>query len=322
MPIPVPGALSRLLAVRSLLDHPLTQRHSLDAALIHRLAGTPRCGDLTVRQVAEPPVLAEMGEAAAVGLPVSEDIGWRLGHSLGHALEQGVRLWLCEVPRQAPERIARILGEDLIHVVSLDRPDERGEPAPTVVVAVSPLHLVLALARRSEETREYLRVVLEGLDTLRCPRRAIVALRAAGVPVLERPPALRLILNPRFIAYVVIFVYSSLRALPVAFVPGFHGHWWVLWIIDIVTAVPYTWGLVEMVAGSRIRWRLTGLVTALVTFVIPYVYFWSQGEGYPRIVVVVIVAIILGSMLLETVRWLRDRTIVRGLKAPPSPGGA
>ena len=42
------------------------------------------------------------------------------------------------------------------------------------------------------------------------------------------------------LAYVVVFIYSSLRALPVAFVPGFRGQWWVLWLIDILTTVPYT----------------------------------------------------------------------------------
>ena len=61
--------------------------------------------------------------------------------------------------------------------------------------------------------------------TLRCPHRAIAALRAAGVAVMERAATVRLARNPVALAYVVVFIYSSLRALPVAFVPGFRGQW-------------------------------------------------------------------------------------------------
>ena len=95
--------------------------------------------------------------------------------------------------------------------------------AGTVVIAISPLELVLSLAGRSEASRGYLREVLEGVDTLRCPHRAIAALRAAGVAVMERAATVRLARNPVALAYVVVFIYSSLRALPVAFVPGFRG---------------------------------------------------------------------------------------------------
>ena len=67
------------------------------------------------------------------------------------------------------------------------------------------------------------------MDTLRCPHRAIAALRAAGVTVMERAATVRLARNPVALAYVVVFIYSSLRALPVVFVPGFRGQWWVLY---------------------------------------------------------------------------------------------
>ena len=121
------------------------------------------------------------------------------------------------------------------------------------------------------------------------------------------------------LAYVVVFIYSSLRALPVAFVPGFRGQWWVLWLIDILTAVPYTWGIVEMVAGRRLRWRLLGLATTLLTFLAPYVYFWIHGRDSPPGVLAIVVAMIVGSAGLEAARWWRDRVIVRGLEeAAPS----
>jgi len=324
---PRPTPLTRLLTARSVLDHPQVRRHPLDAAQIRDLAGMARCGDLTVRQVATPSVLSDLASTTAADLLAPDDVGWHLGHSLAHALEHGVRLWLCEVDRDATGRIAAVLGEDLIHVVSLDSGLDGGTgldgrtgldggtaSAGTVVIAVSPLELVLSLAGRSEASRGYLREVLEGVDTLRCPHRAIAALRAAGVAVMERPATVRLARNPVALAYVVVFIYSSLRALPVAFVPGFRGQWWVLWLIDILTAIPYTWGIVEMVAGRRLRWRLLGLATTLFTFLAPYVYFWIHGRDSPPGVLAIVVLMIVGSAGLEAVRWWRDRVIVRGLE--------
>ena len=327
MPPPRPAPFTRLLTARSVLDHPQARSHPLDAARIRDLAGVARCGDLSARQVAVPPVLSDLASTTTADLLTPDDVGWRLGHSLEHALEHGVRLWLCEVDRDAPGRISAVLGEDLIHVVSLDSGLDGGTgldgrvgldggtaSAGTVVIAVSPLELVLSLAGRSEASRGYLREVLEGVDTLRCPHRAIAALRAAGVAVMERPATVRLARNPVALAYVVVFIYSSLRALPVAFVPGFRGQWWVLWLIDILTAIPYTWGIVEMVAGRRLRWRLLGLATTLFTFLAPYVYFWIHGRDSPPGVLAIVVLMIVGSAGLEAVRWWRDRVIVRGLE--------
>ena len=318
---PRPTPLTRLLTARSVLDHPQVRRHPLDAAQIRDLAGMARCGDLTVRQVATPSVLSDLASTTAADLLAPDDVGWHLGHSLAHALEHGVRLWLCEVDRDAPGRISAVLGEGLVHVVSFGPwpdggvgPDGADGPDGTTVIAVSPLALVLSLAERSETSREYLREVLEGVDTLRCPHRAIAALRAAGVAVMERAATVRLARNPVALAYVVVFIYSSLRALPVAFVPGFRGQWWVLWLIDILTAIPYTWGIVEMVAGRRLRWRLLGLATTLFTFLAPYVYFWIHGRDSPPGVLAIVVLMIVGSAGLEAVRWWRDRVIVRGLE--------
>lgn len=321
---PRPTPLTRLLTARSVLDHPQARNHPLDAARIRDLAGLARCGDLSARQVAVPQVLSDLASTTAADLLAPDDVGWHLGHSLAHALEHGVRLWLCEVDRDAPERISAVLGEDLVHVVSFEPWPDGGigsdgadGPDGTAVIAVSPLALVLSLAERSEASREYLRTVLEGVDTLRCPHRAIAALRAAGVAVMERPATVRLARNPVALAYVVVFIYSSLRALPVAFVPGFRGQWWVLWLIDILTAIPYTWGIVEMVAGRRLRWRLLGLATTLLTFLAPYVYFWIHGRDSPPGVLAIVAAMIVGSAGLEAVRWWRDRVIVRGLEEAP-----
>lgn len=314
---------TRALTVRSVLDGPLARRRRIDAARIRELAGVTRCGDLGVRQVVELPALADLATTTASQLRLPDGAGWRIGQALGHAIEQGVRLWLCEVTAEAVPLISRAIGDDLIHIVSLpeaepeNKPDvpATASPAPdgTVVIALSPLALLLALTDGDDDSRRYLRTVLAGVDTLRCSSRAIVALQRSGVEVVPRSRALRLLWNPVALAYLLVFVYSSLRAIPVAFVPGFHGQVWVLWTIDILTAIPYTWGLVEMVAGRRIRYRLLGLATTLVSFLAPYVYFWITGRDYPPWVITVVMAMIVGSAGLEALRWWRERLIVQGL---------
>jgi len=314
---------TRALTVRSVLDGPLARRRRIDAARIRELAGVTRCGDLGVRQVVELPALADLATTTASQLRLPDGAGWRIGQALGHAIEQGVRLWLCEVTAEAVPLISRAIGDDLIHIVSLpeaepeNKPDvpATASPAPdgTVVIALSPLALLMALTDGDDDSRRYLRTVLAGVDTLRCSSRAIVALQRSGVEVVPRSRALRLLWNPVALAYLLVFVYSSLRAIPVAFVPGFHGQVWVLWTIDILTAIPYTWGLVEMVAGRRIRYRLLGLATTLVSFLAPYVYFWITGRDYPPWVITVVMAMIVGSAGLEALRWWRERLIVQGL---------
>ena len=320
---------ARALTARSVLDQPLARRHRIDARRVRELAGVARCGDLGIRRVLELPALADLSTTTAPQLRLPDGAGWRLGQALGHALEQGVRLWLCEVAAEAVPLITRTIGDGLVHVVSLPGPidDDAAPgavpapaapgaapaPAETVVIAMSPLALLLALTDDGDDSRRYLRTVLAGVDTLRCSSRAIGALQRSGVEVVPRSRTLRMLWNPVALAYLVVFVYSSLRAVPVAFVPGFHGRVWVLWTIDVLTAIPYTWGLVEMVAGRRIRYRLLGLLTTLVTFLAPYAYFWTKGRNYPPEVIAVVVAMIVGSAGLEALRWWREQLIVRGL---------
>ena len=288
----------------------------------------------------ELPALADLATTTASQLRLPDGAGWRIGQALGHAIEQGVRLWLCEVTAEAVPLISRAIGDDLIHIVSLPEPiavpaadDSDGAAAPeaepenkpdvpataspapdgTVVIALSPLALLMSLTEGGGDSRRYLRTVLVGVDTLRCSSRAAWALRRSGVEAVQRSRTLRLLRNPVTLAYLLVFVYSSLRAIPVAFVPGFHGQVWVLWTIDVLTAVPYTWGLVQMVAGRRIRYRLLGLATTLITFMAPYVYFWTKGRDYPPEVIMTVVAMIVGSAGIEALRWWRERLIVQGL---------
>ena len=187
------------------------------------------------------------------------------------------------------------------------------------VVAVSPRHLLDEWSTGTPAQIGFLRTVLEGTDPLRVSRHTLAALREAGVDLVPRAEIVRLLHNPRFLAYATVFIYSSLRALPATFAPGFRGNPWVLWTIDIVTAVPYTWGIIAMVAGRRRRIRFTGFLVTLITFIAPYVYFFfagSHGDGnrYPGWVIMVVIGLVLATVLLEGGRWLRDVAVARGLR--------
>lgn len=304
-----PGLLSRLLVKRSLLELPLVRASVLDPHATLEASGAGRVGDLgSGSDVMELPLLAQLAHCPDTLLS-PDDLGWRLGNSLDHAVEQRTRLWLAQVPAVDVDRLRQVLGASVVHVVGPQ--DDQGQ----VVVGVHPADLVVELSDRGEAGQAFLRRCLEGTDTLRCSRRTLAAMRRAKVAFTERTLGRRALANPVVLAYVAVFTYSSLRALPVTFVPGFGGHVWVLWAIDVTTAVPYTWGILAMVTGRSLRKRLLGLVTTVVTFLSPYVYFWTQGRDYPHGVVAGVALMILGALALEALRWVRDAAVARGLRA-------
>ena len=275
-------------------------------------------GDLTRFNVAEVPELAHLSSPPELLAP--DEHGWALGHALSLAVEHGQRLWLSEVTPAQLERLRAVVGEELVHIASPDEPGDAGSDADgNVVVAVSPRRLLDEWATGTPAQISYLRTVLEGTDPLRVSRHTLAALREAEVELVPRAGIVRLLHNPRFLAYATVFIYSSLRALPAVYAPGFRGNPWVLWTIDIVTAVPYTWGIIAMVAGRRRRIRFTGFLVTLITFVAPYVYFFFAGgnggsNSYPQWVIMVVIGLVLATFLLEGGRWLRDVAVARGLR--------
>lgn len=191
------------------------------------------------------------------------------------------------------------------------------EAAELTPVAISPSTLVRVKLAGSDADRAWIRRHLEGVDSTRLSRADFAALQAGGVDILIRSDLYRTLHSPGFWAYAVVMAYSLCRALPVLWVPHFTGSIWVLWGIDVVTAVPYTWGVVTLVAGRTLGRRLFGLVVTLVTLMAPYVYFWTHGSGHPPIVDVVIGLLIAGAVLLEVGRWLRDRRVAAVVRGRP-----
>lgn len=292
-----------LITLRSILDLEIARSYQWDAATIIAISGVDRAGDLTTRIVEVPGSLSDI---AAEGFSPHSAAGHALSHELHDAIQRRVRLWIANIPTRDLPRLRDALGADIIHEAGVAHDGY-------TPVAMSPLELLEHWASGSDEQREFMRVAMAGLDTLTTSSHATHASRAVGGSIIERAGFLKLCRNPKFIAYVVVLVYSMARAVPVMYVPHFRGDWRILWAIDMITAIPYTWGLIEMVAGQKLWHRIVGAATAAVTFLAPYVYFLMYGRHAPPGVWTAIACIFFGGIFLEVFRYRRDRAVKKGL---------
>ena len=292
-----------LITLRSILDLEIARSYQWDAATIIAISGVDRAGDLTTRIVEVPGSLSDI---AAEGFSPHSAAGHALSHELHDAIQRRVRLWIADIPTRDLPRLRDALGADIIHEAGVARDGY-------TPVAMSPLELLEQWASGSDEQRDFMRVAMAGLDTLTTSSHATHASRAVGASIIERAGFLKLCRNPKFIAYVVVLVYSMARAVPVMYVPHFRGDWRILWAIDMITAIPYTWGLIEMVAGQKLWHRIVGAATAAVTFLAPYVYFLMYGRHAPPGVWTAIAFIFFGGIFLEVFRYRRDRAVKKGL---------
>jgi len=105
-----------LMALRSVTELPIAQRHVLDPEVLRTVAVVDRVGDLTRFNVAEVPELAQVSSPEDLLAP--DERGWALGHALSLAVEHGQRLWLSEVPRERLELLRTVLGEQAAELAS------------------------------------------------------------------------------------------------------------------------------------------------------------------------------------------------------------
>lgn len=278
------------------LDLSFGEDYALDPDAVRAAAGVDRLADLRDRMVREFPA------ASALDTPVTREA---LMLRLRDSVRKRERLWV--IPMTVEERAEweQWLSADILHQLG-PRQDVRGEEITPMGLA--PVDVVdFLVQRKTAGDVEFLRGALHGIDGLVLSTRLYNEVRALGIPLVERTRIMRLMTNPRFIAYVVVLVYSALRVLPVTFVKEFHGSLIMLWTIDLVTAIPYTWGVLTMVTAPRFRMRVVGMVVTIVTFMAPYVYFGVHGKHYPPHVILIIVALILATFALEGYKMWLDR---------------
>ena len=297
----------RLLTAASLADSPHFPQAEWDPEVLRVLARADRVGEISPRRIE---IFDDIDDFALdhPDLLLSPNPWGRvLGHRLRDAVERRYCLWLGLASPESLPHLERLFGPGIVKIAGSPTPEGR------LPLALNPLDLVRAWSHDRLRSA-FLRHVLRDVDSLRAPSAVIDALRHSGVTFRERSRLARLAINPKMIAYLVVFVYSSLRALPVALVPGFTGKVWILWSIDVLTAIPYTWGVLTMIAGRTLRMRAVGLAVTIVTFMAPYIYFWLHGRDCPPAVLALVIAMILASVGLEFARWMRDRLVARVLR--------
>ena len=292
----------------SLADVPIVRDFELDPRVLLGVSGADRIGALSSSAVLEVDALNALAEDDGDG---AMDM---IGALLRESISRRITLWLGVVDPRSLPHLRSFLGDAMaVAGPEVPVPDSwrlRLLSAETVVpVAVSPDRLLSHALAGSLEHARWAHTHLEGIDTKRISRANLARLRSGGVRVIERTSAFRLAHSPVFWAYTAVMVYSICRALPVTFVPNFHGSLWVLWGLDVCGAIPYTWGVIAMFAARRAVTRLVGLAVALITFAAPYVYFWAHGSDYPAFVNAIVTGFIVSAVGLEMWRWIRDRRV-------------
>ncbi|MDQ0612411.1 hypothetical protein QF046_000052 [Microbacterium sp. W4I4] len=220
---------------------------------------------------------------------------------LRDAVEQGVRMLFVESSSPAEAELTDALPGIVRRLDDGTAPDAGSLHG----IAVTAL-LQHCLASDPERTS----LALTGMPTRHMDGRAL-ALLPATLDVRRAHPLRRLVGDPRVPVYLAVGIYSALRALPVALIPQFHGSLLMLWLIDVVTAVPYTWGVLAMLFAPRRGIRMLATLTTVTTFAAPYVYFWMHGRDYPLYVVIVIAALTAASILIEVVKYLQEQGLRR-----------
>lgn len=266
-------------------------------------AGIDRLADLRDRHVRELPSFGELDDRDHLRYLMS---------ILRDSIRKRERLWLLPLSDDVLAEWQAWLPEEIFHVLGPKQSYDEEEVTP---IGLAPIDVAEALVDRSSpEDLTFLRTALRDVDGLVVPTRLYRKLIAAGVTLQPRTRFTRWLTNPRVLAYIVVFVYSALRALPVTFVKEFHGSILMLWTIDLVTAVPYTWGVLAMVTAPKFKMRLIGLVVAVVTFMLPYIYFGLYGRDYPDHVIFIIAMLILGTFVLESMKMWWDRRVRKSLQ--------
>ncbi|MDO5048335.1 MAG: hypothetical protein Q4D87_00435 [Actinomycetaceae bacterium] len=341
------NANTDLLTRHSILAYPVLSEVCVDPDLVKRVSGIDRLGNLSSRTVSVSMEIIRFAVESASNISLgtlSQATIDALGSDLRRFITTRQHLAIALVPAQSVAALQQFFGKNTACNVGLEtgewvlqplsesflprdlsifkgrQADYAGHSSsidgskPHVIVGVNPSAWLRTWAKGSEHQKAFISRAFLGVDSSRISLRNYRALTELDAKIIPSSLAYRAFFSPKVWAYVVVFVYSSLRALPVAFVKGFHGSVAFLWGMDIVTAIPYTWGLVAFFTGRRMWLRLTGLSVTIITFIAPYIYFWSHGRGYSWWVNLVVGCMIVGAILYEGVNYLRDRAIAKGLR--------
>ena len=304
-----------------IMSLPTAEHFSLDPNVIRDVAGVHRLSDLKYRDVIEVSGLASVRlDAAELGSGRREELDvTRLLYAsiLRHSLDEGHKLWLLNIDEKLLRSLEILIGKDQVHRAG--EPLEYMGPS-TVPVAINPQEVVrAAFADTSgfgEMKRQYLLESLPGVHGTHIPKDIKTMLTEHNIPFEEDSRLKRFLTNRRALAYTAIVGYSSGRGVIVGNVEQFEGSVPLFWAIDVGTAVPYTWGLIEAASGKNAARKAIGATVAGGSFIAPYAYFWAEGQDYPPYVNAAVGGMIGAATLLEVSKIRKDHRISQALLAP------
>ncbi|MBS5963338.1 hypothetical protein [Varibaculum cambriense] len=321
---------------QKLTDLAVVSQYALDPVVICRSAGLHRVSELGRGCTRDVSWLFSLPEQSLDQF-LATDEGERFLWQLRADLQQALKVWLGGGSREEAERFSRMLGTGNI-LDTAQYPEGRDYPQRLVGAILTceqeedtkipwmldPENLVEALIERWEDlsvhSRQRIRHAFLGIDATHLPPKIASGLKTCGIIQTRRSHLTKWLTDPKVLAYLVVIIYSSLRVLPVSLVKEFHGSLLVLWTMDIVTAIPYTWGVLAMFTAKRQSVRIIGTLTTAITFAAPYVYFAMTGKDYPTYVIVIVILFIISGFFVEGSKYLRERYLVNFLQKPQETG--
>lgn len=125
----------------------------------------------------------------------------------------------------------------------------------------------------------------------------------------------RQLIIPRWLSASInigVAAYVVLRALAVWGELGKYGvNPIVFLILDVVTILPYTWGLTQLWGYMRgiagVKRMIVGAMSAICGFTLPYVYVYLAGGSMPLSTKLIVLAIILFIVIVGPYREWRKR---------------
>lgn len=286
-----------------LLSLPTTKHFEIDPEELRATADVHSLNEIKAHEVDEISGLVARKQAGAHDTIAA--MATLYARLLRNAMEGGTKLWVANVEPTYIRYLGGILGPDQVH--QLGKAKEYKGPA-TVPIAINPLKAVESVleGRDSDnalrqEGYKIAAEVFQGVDDRKIPAHLRKLLKEHGIATTEYSPVKRILKDPKAIAYAGILAYSSARAFPAAGVDEFDGSTALLWGIDVATAVPYTWGVIETFTPEprSLTRRAAGAAVASSSFAAPYVYFAAEGHNYPTYVNVVIAGMVGAAVAKE-----------------------
>lgn len=299
-----------------ILSLPTTENFSIDPDALCAAAGVSRVRDIktgAARRLSRDREgeIIEFGGLAARkqkgAKPDADSVKALYAHGLRLSLEAGHKIWVQNVDPGFTRYLGHMIGgNELIHTLG-DRQEYMG-PA-TVPIALNPQEVTKSIleGRAGDVSKAYLTQALQGVDDRKMPPDLREVLQNNGVHTTEYPAWKRYV-NPKTLLYVGNVGYTVVRDIAASQVEEFDGDLLELMAFDVPLAIPYTWGLIETVAGKNPARRAAAAAVAAGCFTAPYIYYGANvkaGSEYPGYVN----GIIAGFIGLAVTREVITRTV-------------